>query len=145
MTILLPRSKTDIGNTGVRIVLAAAADAACPLTHMNELLTHDRQKDSAPLFRFEDKRTWDRNNVLAALRARLRRLGYPDKSYKGHSFRKGAAQEAYNNRLSEDQIQILGRWTSESVRRYYKTDPSRLYALQKQFQTGKNLPIHPKL
>lgn len=143
-TLLLPRSKTDTDNKGVRIVIATAADDACPFRHMTRLLHEDPQEDTAPLFRLSSGQ-FTRENVLEILSNRLRKCGLAPKRFKGHSFRKGAAQEAYNNHLDLDQIQTLGRWTSDAVKRYYKTDPYRLFALQKQFQTGKSLPLQHTL
>ena len=139
-TLFLPRSKTDYDNTGVRIILAAADDDACPASHMKALLSQDPQGPDAPLLRLTSG-AFTRERALAILNKRLCRLGIDPKGIKGHSFRKGAAQEAYNNHMSEDQIQALGRWSSEVVRRYFKRNPMRLFALQKQFQTGLTLPL----
>jgi hypothetical protein len=139
-TLFLPRSKTDYDNTGVRIVLAAANDDACPAFHINALLSQDPQGPDAPLLRLTSG-AFTRERALAILNKRLWRLGIDPKGVKGHSFRKGAAQEAYDNHMSEDQIQALGRWSSEVVRRYFKRNPMRLFTLQKQFQTGLTLPL----
>jgi hypothetical protein len=45
----------------------------------------------------------------------------PHHMYKGHSFCRGAAQQASNNGLPEADIQALGRWTSQAFKAYFKT------------------------
>jgi hypothetical protein len=139
-TLFLPRSKTDYDNTGVRIVIAAADDDACLLRHMKSLLQSNDRDLNAPLLRLTSG-AFTRERALEILSRRLKRVGIDPKDFKGHSFRKGAAQEAYKYCMSEDQIQILGRWSSDTVRRYFKRNPMRMFALQKQFQTGRTLPL----
>jgi len=131
----LPCSKTDKHNKGVDIIIATSHDAACPWAHMHKLMTQDPQTLDAPLFQLQSG-AFDRNNVLALLAARHYRLGKESSGILGHSFRKGAAQHAYEMRLSEQQIQTLGRWSSDSVKRYYKKSPTFLLNLQRQFITG---------
>lgn len=139
----LPRSKTDKHNEGVDIIIATSYDAACPWAHMHNLMMNDPQKFNAPLFRLRSG-AFDRNKVLALLIARLHRLGKDSAGFLGHSFRKGAAQHAYEMRLSEQQIQTLGRWSSDSVKRYYKKNPTFLLNLQRQFITGQAPSFTPK-
>jgi integrase len=139
-TLFLPRSKTDYDNSGVHIVIATANDAACPHYHMMALINNDTREPHAPLFSLSTG-AFTREKALSILNKRLRRMGISPQGFSGHSFRKGAAQEAYNNHMSEEQIQALGRWSSDVVRRYFKRNPMRLFALQKQFQTGRTLPL----
>ncbi|KAH7114623.1 hypothetical protein EDB81DRAFT_848578 [Dactylonectria macrodidyma] len=60
---------------------------------------------------------------------------------KGPQFRKGAAQHAHDSGILDDQIQMLGRWTSEAFRVYFTTNASVLYKLNHQFQTGSPAPL----
>lgn len=133
VTLLLPRSKTDIDNKGVHILMASATDEACPLTSVRTLLQNDPQPSNQPLLRLH-KGAFERKQVLRALTSRLRRLEVDAEGYSGHSFRRGAAQEAHNRGLSEQDVQLLGRWKSDAVKRYFNTNPRRLHQLQKQFQ-----------
>ena len=136
MTLLLPRSKTDRNNDGVRIIVARAPDTACPITLFQRLAEIDPQPPDAPLFRLSSG-AFNRSHVLRLLQRRLANVGRDAQGFSGHSFRKGAAQQAYDNHLHEDQIQLLGRWTSEAFRRYYKSDPQRLFHTHLQFLTGR--------
>ena len=72
---------------------------------------------------------------------KLRALGLQTDGYSGHSFRKGAAQHAHDSGILDDQIQMLGRWTSEAFRVYFTTNASVLYKLNHQFQTGSPAPL----
>lgn len=136
LTLLLPRSKTDRNNDGIRLLVSRASDSACPIHHFLKLQEEDPQPDGAPLFRLHTG-PFHRTQVIAALQRRLQAIGHSTQGFSGHSFRKGAAQHAYDNHLHDDQIQLLGRWTSEAFRRYYKTDPRRLFETHQQFLSGK--------
>ncbi|KAJ5400295.1 hypothetical protein N7465_010784 [Penicillium sp. CMV-2018d] len=94
----------------------------------------------APLFSFH-RRPFSRNNFLSTLSTKLRVLGLRTEGYSGHSFRKGAAQHAHDSGILGDQIQMLGRWTSEAFRVYFTTNASVLYKLNHQFQTGSPAPL----
>ncbi|KAF2181888.1 hypothetical protein K469DRAFT_791696 [Zopfia rhizophila CBS 207.26] len=99
MILHLPRSKTDYDNTGVDIVVATAADDACPIHYMDILLQQELKEDGQPFFRLSNGAfTCDR--VLKLLADRLHRCGRSSEGFRGHSFRKGAAQHAYNQHLS---------------------------------------------
>ena len=45
-------------------------------------------------------------------------LGYPDKEYSGHSFRRGGATWAMHIGLPGEVIQVLGDWQSNVYQRY---------------------------
>jgi hypothetical protein len=94
--LFLPRSKTDYDNTGVHIVIAAVDYDAYPLRHMKSILQSDYRDLNAPLLRLTSGAS-TRKRALAILSRRVKRVGIDTKDLEGHSFRKGAAQEAYNN------------------------------------------------
>jgi hypothetical protein len=50
----------------------------------------------------------------------LRKLGLEAKDYKTHSFRIGAATEAWIQGHSEEQIAAGGRWKSRCMYRYIR-------------------------
>ncbi|KAF2188432.1 hypothetical protein K469DRAFT_566641, partial [Zopfia rhizophila CBS 207.26] len=139
----LPRSKTDHQNAGVNIVVAANAfttDPAYPVANITTLLREGPQEDDQTLFRLRNG-AFSRGQVLKLLAKCLQRCGKDSTHYKGHNFRKGTTQHAYNNHLSQEQIQALGRWTSDAFNMYYNTDPMRLYGLQRRFLTGQPSPL----
>ncbi|KAJ3453583.1 hypothetical protein MRS44_017830 [Fusarium solani] len=138
--LTLKRSKTDRRHEGVQIILARTGDGACPVDALQKLLLLDPKEHDAPLFSFH-RRPFSRSNSLSTLSTKLRTLGLQTDGYSGHSFRKGAAQHAHDSGILNDQIQMLGRWTSEAFRVYFTTNASVLYQLNHQFQTGSPAPL----
>lgn len=138
--LTLKRSKTDRRHEGVHIILAKTGDGACPVDALQKLLLLDPRGPDAPLFSFHRK-PFSRNNFLSTFSTKLRALGLQTDGYSGHSFRKGAAQHAHDSGILDDQIQVLGRWTSEAFRVYFTTNASVLYKLNHQFQTGSPAPL----
>ncbi|KAI3244694.1 hypothetical protein CBS147309_9556 [Penicillium roqueforti] len=138
--LTLKRSKTDRCHEGAQIILAKTGDGACPVDALQRLLLLDPKTPDAPLFSFH-RRPFNRNNFLSTLSTKLRALGIHADGYSGHSFRKGAAQHAHDSGILDDQIQVLGRWTSEAFRVYFTTNTSALYKLNHQFQTGSPAPL----
>jgi len=110
LVLHLKRSKTDVKNEGVSILVAAIDSPNCPVKAITHLLAVDPQGI-------------DPNGITL------------------HSFRKGAAQHAKDSGLRDDQIQTLGRWSSQAFKLYFKTSAATLYAYNIQFQTGKPLPF----
>ena len=132
----LKRSKTDHTHTGVEILLAATGETTCPVQALRTLITRDPQPLNAPLFKLEN-RPFSRENVVIVLRERLRSNLISVEGYSGHSFRKGAAQHASDHGLLDEQIQTLGRWTSQAFKVYFTASTSTRYSLSKRFQTGR--------
>ena len=95
---------------------------------------HPLQSDK-PLFGF-DGTPMTRNWMIATLRKRATNLyGHTALKYSGHSFRRGAAQQASDNGLGEEDIKALGRWSSESFKRYFKQTLQQRFALSRRFLT----------
>jgi hypothetical protein len=49
-------------------------------------------------------------------------LGYNENDYNTHSFRIGAATHAAKMGKSDDEIMTMGRWKSDSYKRYIRID-----------------------
>lgn len=145
---LLKTSKSDKDNKGVSIVIAATGQPDCPVYHMSMLMGWRNKstrvtshKDFTPLFALRNG-LFSRHRVLRLLTERCRRVGVDP--ILGHSFRRGAAQEAANNGLSQAEIMLLGRWSSDAVKAYYKSPGDQLLWLQYRFQTGISRPAGPE-
>jgi integrase len=134
VTLLLRRSKTDVNNTGVGIILARTGGIACPVASLLYLLAMDPQDQLDTLFRVINGPT--RTRVLSALSLGLSKIGIQDSGYSGHSFRRGAAQHASDMGMLDSEIQTLGRWSSTAFQLYFTLSTSRLRQLNFQFQTG---------
>ena len=83
-----------------------------------------RGNKPGPLFKFQDGITVSRRFFTDQLKQDVMRLGLNDKKYKSHSFRIGAATSASLNGISEEQIKRLGRWHSNSFKRYIRIPKS---------------------
>lgn len=131
--IRLRRSKTDKENRGVNIVLAATSSPTCPVRSLRALFIADRRPPSAPLFNVGNE-PMQRNWFIRLLKKRLTEFGYSASGYNGHSFRRGAAQQASDNGLTNDDIMLLGRWSSDAFKRYFETSLINRYEVHRRFQ-----------
>ena len=139
-TLRLKQSKTDTNHTGVLIMLAATASPSCPVKALRSLFTHDPQPPSSPLFTCNNS-SFTRRYVINQLRQRLQIANIPALLYSGHSFRRGAAQHASDNGMLDEDIQKLGRWSSETFGLYFTTSAQTLFNLNMNLQTGRPVAL----
>jgi len=140
VTVRLKRSKTDRLHQGVSIIVAATDDVNCAVRALRELFESDPKPPHAPLFSLTSG-GFPRNKLISILHQRLQAAGIPSSHYSGHSFRRGAAQQAKNNGILDEHIQRLGRWSSNAFRLYFNTSQSELFRLNRTFQTGRPPPF----
>ena len=74
-----------------------------------------------------------RQYVTRVLRSTLQDLGYSG-PYAGHSFRRVAATWAREVGLTDAEMQLLGRWESDSYLLYIETSPAALLNTSRRFQ-----------
>ena len=127
----LSASKTDSFRQGVTLTNAATSDKACAVAALQRLFHDWPARLSAPLFQIGGYFT--RQRLTETLRDTLIAVGI-DGHYTGHSFRRGAATSAREAGLSEDEVQLLGRWESDSYRLYIVTHPARILAASRRHQ-----------
>jgi hypothetical protein len=120
---------------GIDIVLAATGSMTCPVRALRILFDWQPLRGDQPLFGFDGgplRRDW----MIATLRKRAALLhSQASTQYTGHSFRRGAAQQASDNSLIDDDIKALGRWSSDSFKRYFKQSMRQRFALSTRFLT----------
>ena len=133
LQLTLPTSKTDPFRKGVTLTISASNDAACPLRSLRHLYTCFPAKPSDPLFIPGQGQAMTRRLVTDTLRQTLKNLGYTG-HYSGHSFRRGAATWARQVGLSDDEIQLLGRWKSDAYRLYIAANPSYIQQISRRLQ-----------
>ena len=75
-----------------------------------------------PLFQFLDGSPVTYSFVCRELNKCISLIGLNPKFYKCHSFRIGAATYAASLGFSENAIQTMGRWKSDAIKRYIRTD-----------------------
>lgn len=137
LELTLPASKTDPFRRGITLIIAASGDIACPVRALRHLFRWETSSDS-PLFQLDGAFT--RETVTSQLRELLTLLGVQG-HYSGHSFRRGAATSAREAGLTIEEIQLLGRWKSDSYRLYIVTHPARILAASRRHQ---HLPSHQR-
>jgi integrase len=142
LVLRLRRSKADIEHHGVTITIAATGAATCPVGHMRQLLLHQPALTPlSPLFQLASNTGFPKHTLVRIIKQRLHLAGHQSTAYSGHSLRRGAAQHAANIGLTDAEIKLLGRWSSESFRLYFTTPQSTIYRLNHRFQTGQPLPM----
>jgi hypothetical protein len=139
----LKRSKTDVNNNGVDIVLAATNKATCPVRSLQRLWRLDPQPQHAPLFRRTGGVAFTYESLLTDLRQQVRAIGVTNwHDFSGHSYRRGAATQAHLNGLPYEEIQRLGRWTSNAFIGYITTSIFSKFILSQRFLTGFAPSLH---
>lgn len=93
--------------------------SVCPVKLIQQYLLL-RGKINGPLFCYKDGQPITRKNFCLILRAALDFSKFDTSKYKPHSFRIGAATTAHLLGYSDSQIQEMGRWKSDSYRRYIR-------------------------
>lgn len=142
-TIHLRSSKSDYEHKGVDVIVSRTGSDTCPVEALKSLFDLDPQPPTSPLLR-HSRGAFSRERYVGTLRDRLRRIGcanYMD--FAGHSPRRGGAQRAADLGMLEEDIQILGRWTSNAFKGYYKLSAYKRYSLNYRFLTGKSRPLLP--
>ena len=129
--LALPASKIDPFRQGVTLTIAATGDEAYIVTALRRLFRDWLAPLSNPLFQIGGSFT--RQRLTETLRETLAAVGI-DGYYTGYLFRRGTATSAREAGLSEDEIQLLGRWKSNFYRLYIVTHPTRILAASRRHQ-----------
>ncbi len=139
----LPSSKTDPFRRGITLTVAASGDAACAVASLQNLFTKFPMPPEASLFQtYTNGGGFARQYLTLALRSGLKNLGIvvtADSSGGGgggYSFRQGAATAAKEVGLSDDEIQVLGRWKVDSYRLYLQMHQSHILNASTRIQRG---------
>ena len=104
----------------VSLVISPSADADfCPVKYMQRYLAL-RGSAPGPLFVFPGGSPVTRSFFTENLNRSLIWSGLSPKTYKGHSFRIGAATMASMMGVSEEEIQRMGRWRSQAFKKYIR-------------------------
>jgi integrase len=128
--LTLPGSKTDPFCKGVSLTIAAAPGRpSCPVDAIKRLFSEFPRAGTAPLFEGLDGKPLHYNTFLKGIRAALEAAGLNPSLFAGHSFRRGAASEAAAAGYSDYEIQLLGRWRSDSYKLYIENSPARILHL----------------
>ncbi len=124
MLVRIKTSKTDLLNKGVQLCIGCTLLSVCAHCAMQRYLT-ERQTcgfgKELPLFVFRNGMGLTRNLFVKQTRMLLSLVGINDRLYSSHSYRVGGATTAAAAGLSDWEIKLMGRWSSDAYLRYIKT------------------------
>ena len=132
--IHLKGSKTDQTRRGMDLYVGKTGNELCPVAAILAYLVV-RGRDDGPLFRLKNGRPLSRQHLIQVLRYWLTAAGVDCSRYSGHSFRIGAATTAIARGVPESTVQTLGRWESDSFKRYIRIPRQDLAQISKQMAT----------
>lgn len=94
-------------------------DFMCPVHTLWQYCTL-RRSDPGELFVHLSGAAVSRAEFALTLQRALVWVGLPTNRYKSHSFRIGAASTAASMGISDDSIQLMGRWSSNAHKKYIR-------------------------
>ena len=124
----LRRSKTDRDGNGVVIHVDPSAPELCPVISMAAYFAGSPASPADHLFVYDSGIPLRRASFVNDVRHLLAEAGTANlQLYAGHSFRIGAATSAVLCGIPEWTIRAMGRWKSDCVHRYIRTDPATFH------------------
>ena len=122
LKVTIQSSKTDqIGNSTTLILPKNKCESMCVARQLKAYLKF-RPNIDGQLFCHLNHKKLTRFQFLAILRSALKFIGLSSDDYNTHSFRIGAATTAAMLGKSDNEIKSMGRWKSDSFKRYIRMD-----------------------
>ena len=125
--VRIKASKCDQAKLGVTVCVGRTHQPLCPVAAILAYLAV-RGRDPGPCFCFKDGQPLTKQRLVREVRGILSEAGFNCSRFSGHSFRIGAATTAAARGLPDSSIQTLGRWSSDSFRRYIRLPAQELAA-----------------
>ena len=117
-TIRIKALKTDPFRSGMIVRLYAIQDPLCPVNALREYLNLRSRLPAGPFFVLSNGDHLTRPHVAAFLT-----ISFPAAvNINTHSFRIGGASTAASSGVPDSIIQIMGRWRSDTFKRYLRLD-----------------------
>lgn len=101
------------------VISAHAGSPFCPVQAIKSYLAV-RRNSPGPLFIFPGGTPVSKSFFGDQLKKSLAWAGLSNSSYKGHSFRIGAATTAAMQGVADEEIQRMGRWKSQAFKKYIR-------------------------
>ncbi|KAL0150468.1 hypothetical protein M9458_054285 [Cirrhinus mrigala] len=137
ISYFIKQSKTDQTKKGHFIYIFNLQSPIQPfqaLLAFLQLRKSQSKLPSDPLFTDDFNRPATRFWFQKHLKSVLLLSGTPADNFSSHSFRIGAATTAAQKGLSQQQIQALGRWSSEAFKSYIRSDRSLIKEVHQTLQ-----------
>lgn len=119
------RVKADQLRKGIDLYVGRTRDGLCPVAAMLAFLSR-RGMTPGPLFCFPGGRPLSRLGLVRLIKSAVAAAGMDPSGYNGHSFCIGAATTAAARGIGDATIQTLGRWQSDSYKRYIQIPRQQL-------------------
>jgi len=125
MCVHIKSCKTDKKGQGFNLYIGCSKHVVCGYCAMSKFLgmrqqLGDSHLSSQPLFKFSSGAVLTRNMLIRQTKLYLTLSGVDSTGYTGHSFRVGGATSAASAGMSDWEIKLLGRWSSDTYQRYIK-------------------------
>jgi len=152
--INLDKSKTDPFGKGVIVNLFARSDTTCPVRALTQLrMLQGRMRKDRFVFRNAvGQRHYplssfmnEFRHALSSLASARPDLGLVAKEFAGHSMRRGGATSLFLRGVSELEIKIVGRWTSEAFRLYLDLTPQKAAIISKRTEQANTALIKAEI
>lgn len=129
--IHLSESKTDVFRHGADIVLYKNNTKTCPYTHFKGVWESAKNKNAdAAAFQNSDGSPVTYDQLLKAIKALMKQLGYKVDQVGTHSMRIGGASTLAILGVPAHIIKILGRWLSLTYQVYTRTSNEHIQRVQ---------------
>lgn len=119
ISVIISSSKTD-QNSKKSTILVSKNFVEIPVYSLLEQYLKSRPHIEGNLFCHFNHKEVTRNQVVSILKSAIKFLGFNDAEYNTHSMRIGAATYASQMGFSDDKIMLMGRWKSNSYKKYIR-------------------------
>ena len=129
MSVNIKMSKMDKTCKGYLVHIGCSNDIVCAVCAMISYLSCKSPRSSSaskPLFTFTNGTILTKSMLVNLTRTYLAKIGVDPERYTGHSYRVGGATSGAEAGLSDWEIKIMGRWSSECYQRYIKASVSKI-------------------
>ena len=123
ITVTISSSKTDQYGRKTILIIGNSKNHVSVYEKMKLYLTV-RPTIHGPLFCHFNHKKVTRYQVCSVLKSAIKFLGLNETEYNTHSLRIGAATNAAEIGISNDEIMIMGRWKSDTYKTYIRIDTS---------------------
>lgn len=119
-TVIVPFSKTDqLGQSSKLFISKQEHQEICPIRLLSDYVSL-RPMYNGPLFCHLNSSPLSYYQFSSILKQSLNFAGLDASLYNTHSFRIGAATQSYMDGLSNEVLQVRGRWSSKCYRNYIR-------------------------
>ena len=129
VTVLVKRSKTDKFNKGFHVMSGCSNHKVCCYCAIVDFIAwktrHVGYLPNEPFFN-ADGVPLSKDTFTKQTRLHIAMIGLDPSAYSGHSYRSGSATSAAMAGLSDWEIKLLGRWSSDAYHRYIRAPPTLL-------------------